>query len=88
MLLLLLFLSLKHNYILTDEEYVDDFDHIEHKTSSDRNLRDRSSTNNWNGNCKDALQFMQREGNDQKDGKQNRYIYMAYVFLILKCGQL
>jgi hypothetical protein len=86
-MLLLLFLLLKHNYILSDDEYFDEFDHIGNKTSSDRNLRDRSTTKNLNGNCKDALQLMQREENDQEDGKQNRFIYI-YVFLILNSYQL
>ena len=76
-LLLFLFL-LKHNYIVLDEEYIDDFDHIDHQTSSDRTLRgSRSTTNNSS------------KVNDEDDGKQNRfvYVYIAYVILIFYCHQ-
>ena len=69
---------MKHNYIVLDEEYIEDFDHIDHQTSSDRTLRgSRSTTNNSS------------KVNDEDDGKQNRfmYVYIAYVILIFYCLQ-
>jgi hypothetical protein len=57
---------LKHNYIVLDEEYIEDFDHIDHQTSSDRTLRgSRSTTNNSS------------KVNDEDDGKQNRFMYVC-----------